>query len=136
MSPKSRLRSLPPSGNTGESTQWEISSDSGVRFVASLRGKHLVLVAIPQPIPNGSPYSALTDYLNCTFPYSPETLDPVTFAFELSNFMGEKVVPVIDRGRGLHRYARSFDLGDSSAQFAYGGQRGTAYSHFPASPVR
>ena len=115
----------------GESKQWEIDSDNGERFIAVKRGKHLVLIAIPQPVVSGSPYSALTDYLNCTFPYSPETLDPITFAFELAEFMGEKVTPAIDRGRGLHGYAHSYDLGESSGQFAYGGQRGTALLSLP-----
>lgn len=115
----------------GESTQWEISSNSGERFVVVKRGRHPVLIAIPQPVIAGSAYSALTDYLNCTFPYSPENLDPITFAFALADFMGEKVTPAMDRGRGLHGYAHSYDLGESSGQFAYGGQRGTALLSLP-----
>lgn len=115
----------------GESNQWEIDSNSGERFVAVKRGKQLVMIAIPLPVVAGSPYSALTDYLNCTFPYSPDTLDPMAFAFVLSDVMGDRVTPAIDRGRGLHGYDHSFDLGESSGQFAYGGQRGTALLSLP-----
>lgn len=114
----------------GESQRWDIASDDGERFVVVQKGRRLTLIPVPQPHADGDPFSALTDYLNCTFPYSP-SLDQSAFAFELADFLGEKVTPVKDRERGLHGYTHSFDLGTSSGQFAYGGQRGTALLSLP-----
>lgn len=115
----------------GESQIADTFSNEGERFVLVTRGKHVSVVVIPQPIAAGSPFAALTDYLNCTFTCGASGLDPYAFAFDLAEFLGEAVTPAIDRGRGLHGYAHSFDLGDSSGQLAYGGQRGTALLSLP-----
>jgi phage replication initiation protein len=76
------------------------------------------------------PYAAITDFLNCTFKFS--SSDPLEALFKtLFVVLGEKFSPAIDRQRGLHGYQRSFQLGDTSAVFAIGGQAGTAYLSLP-----
>jgi phage replication initiation protein len=76
------------------------------------------------------PYAAITDFLNCTFKFS--SSDPLEALFSvLFGVLGEKFAPAIDRQRGLHGYQKSFQLGDSSAIFAIGGQAGTAYLSLP-----
>jgi phage replication initiation protein len=82
---------------------------------------------------HGEPLAALTDYLNCTFPFagSPESIIELKSHFGL--FLGEEFNSFQQRRGGLHGYQRSFDIGKTGGLFAYGGQRGTALVSLPGS---
>lgn len=115
----------------GESYAGNSASYDEEKVLWVRRGRQVVPIVIAQPKAGRSPFSALTDYLNCTFPTFDKDANPSAVAFGLAEFFGEKVTPAIDRGRGLHGYTHSYDLGVSSALLAYGGQRGTALLSFP-----
>jgi phage replication initiation protein len=97
---------FPPSGNTGG--KFSLDSEQGVH-----------------------PYAAITDYLNCTFAFDSFIDALPKFVRRLVEVLGDKFGPVVERGRGQHGYTKSFELGCSSALFAYGGQRGTALISLP-----
>lgn len=122
-----------PSGNTGGKFSW-IGQDpsTGESFLICPVGrKDSSYTSIPLPVGGVHPYSAITDYLNCTFRFDPESEPLETLFQNLFLALGDKFAPAVDRLRGLHGYKRSFQLGDSSAQFAFGGQSGTALLSLP-----
>ena len=75
--------------------------------------------------------SAITDWLNCTFlmPNTPEAMKP--FFSMIRDILGDKFARIIDRKRGHIGWKQSFDIGESSAIFAIGGQRGTGFLQLP-----
>jgi phage replication initiation protein len=77
------------------------------------------------------PYAAITDYLNCTFAFDGNAGALSNIVRRLIDVLGEKFGPVVERGKGLNGYKKSFEMGCSSALFAYGGQRGTALISLP-----
>lgn len=77
------------------------------------------------------PYAAITDYLNCTFKFDPEEESFADLFQELFDLLGDKFAPAVDRLRGLHRYKRSFQLGETSALLCIGGQAGTILVSLP-----
>jgi phage replication initiation protein len=91
---------------------------------------HVRCISHPLPHPNSQGYAAITDFLNCTFPF-------VTSYASLDKLFGAlaKVVPQLafvgDRGNGLNGYSRSFDLGEDGAKFCCGGQRETGLLMLP-----
>ena len=105
--------------------------DTGEIFLALPPGKDLPFPPLVHLSVAGShPYAAITDYLNCTFKFS--SSDPIEALFGvLFGVLGVKFAPAIDRQCGFHGYKRSFQLGDSSAIFAIGGQAGTAMLSLP-----
>jgi len=121
----------PPSGNTGGKFHTEIDPISGESFIICTNGNGKPQIFfIPQPVEGVNPYSAITDYFNCTFRFDSEDLLPALFQ-NLFIVLGDKFAPAVNRERGLHGYKKSFRLGDSSALFAYGGQSGTAFLSLP-----
>ncbi len=111
------------------------TSDSPERFegLAIFPGRHgqAKFVFIPQPKPDGQPDAAITDYLNCTFPFEVGAPGLADWFTELRAVLGDAFGPVDTRHGGLHGYRHSYRLGDSSALFAHGGQRGTALLSLP-----
>lgn len=89
-----------------------------------------VLISTPLPKFDGEPYAAITDFLNCTFPFKEYDLDSVIF--DLVNCLGPNFSPVTNRFRGLHGWKESIQLGESKTFFAYGGQNNTAFLSIPA----
>ncbi len=127
---------IPPSGNTGGKL-----NNQTYRYTDLETGEvHLVC---PTGLPYGvcklvaistdglHPYAAITDYLNCTFKFDPAEESLSDLFQEIFDLLGTKFSPAIDRLRGLHGYTRSFQLGDSSAQLALGGQGGTVLLTMP-----
>ena len=105
-------------------------NDSGERFeIFSFKGKPVV-ISIPLPKADGEPYSAITDFLNCTFPFKEFNIDSVIF--DLVNCLGKSFSPVVNRFKGLHGWQESLQLGDTKTFFAYGGQNNTAFLPIPA----
>ena len=123
--------SSPPSGNTGGKLWTVADPETGEIFLALPSGGDVPFPPLVHLCETGShPYAAITDFLNCTFRFS--SAEPLEALFKvLFAVLGEKFAPAVDRQRGLHGYHKSFQLGDSSAIFAIGGQAGTAYLSLP-----
>ena len=123
--------SAPPSGNTGGKLWTVADPETGEVFLALPPGKDVAFPALVHLSSGEShPYAAITDFLNCTFRFS--SSEPLEALFNvLFGVLGAKFAPAVDRQRGLHGYQRSFQLGDTSAIFAIGGQAGTAYLSLP-----
>lgn len=69
----------------------------------------------------------LTDWLNVTFPFvgTEETIQDFVQSF--GNVTQGAFGGLVDRGRGLHGYSRSFAFDSRGGLFAFGGQRSTAF---------
>ena len=114
----------------GESLQTTSENDSGESYeIFSIGGKP-VPISTPLPKIDGEPYSAITDFLNCTFPFKEYHLDSVIF--DLTTCLGSSFSPVKNRFKGLHGWEQSIQLGESKTFFAYGGQNDTAFISIPA----
>ncbi len=114
----------------GESFDDETSSYGGERYVARpLRGR-VEVIAIPIPATSAHPYSALTDYLNVTFPIPGEDFLP-KFVADWRRFLGDSFGALAERGKGLHGYCRSFAFEHGGVQLGMGGQRGAALVTIP-----
>ena len=113
----------------GESfNQYE--NDNGEKFeIFSINGKP-VAISTPLPKADGEPYSAITDFLNCTFPFKEFNLESVIF--DLINCLGKSFSPTVNRYKGLHGWEESIQLGETKTFFAYGGQNNTAFLSIPA----
>ncbi len=113
----------------GERLESQTNPSNGERYQLVSKGSHTHLVAHPLPKVDGVAFAAITDYLNCTFPFHSSRLPD--FFPQLFACLGEKFAPAKDRKRGLHGYTNSFTLGATSAFFAYGGQSGTGFLTIP-----
>lgn len=120
---------IPPLVKRGESLEDDSFPDCGERYQVSSKNGRPLLIAHPLPKPDGVSYSAITDYLNCSFPFNPK--DIAIFFSQLLACLGEQFAPATDRSRPLHFYPTSFSLGNSSGVFAYGGQGGTGLLSLP-----
>ena len=120
---------LPPLITWGESISNEIIDESGEKYLKVLVGRKLKLIHMPQPKIDGVPTSAIVDYLNCTFPF-PETEGFNDFLAEFLPIVGSAFQPLVNRNQKFRLYHHSFNLGDSKAIFAYGGNNNTALLSF------
>lgn len=91
------------------------------------------LVFTPLPKDDGEPLAALTDYLNTTFPFAPTRENIVDLVRSFRLMLGEAFGSLEPRKGGLHGYKTSFDVGETGALFAFGGQRDTALVSLPGS---
>lgn len=128
--------SSPPSGNTGgkfnKPQYTSTDPETGEISLICPTGLPLGVCNLVSISTDGlHPYAAITDYLNCTFKFDPEEESLTDLFHELFDLLGIKFSPAIDRMRGLHGYTRSFQLGESSAQFGIGGQGGTVLLSMP-----
>lgn len=112
----------PPLVIRGESFINSDFPESGERYELISENRRSVLLAHPLPKPDGVAYAAITDWLNCTFPFQPSDL--TRFFTQLFACLGERFAPAIDRDRPFNFYETSYSLGQSSAFFAYGRQGG------------
>lgn len=71
--------------------------------------------------------SAITDWLNCTFPVNSQFSVIEAFHNQFIEIVGPDFYPLIPRGKGLHGWVKSYELGKSKALMAIGGQRATAF---------
>ncbi|HXK28005.1 MAG TPA: replication initiation factor domain-containing protein [Candidatus Binatia bacterium] len=79
-----------------------------------------LLVSLPDA--EAHPSGAIIDWLNFTFPMQRTLSDLFALVWE---YMGSKFGPATERRTGFHFYERSFDLSDTGAKFAFGGNAGT-----------
>lgn len=105
--------------------------ESGESYQIVARGKRACVIAHPLPHPEVQGYTALTDYLNCTFPFSGGHQDVRQFIDQLLRIPGINISHAKNRGKGFNGYERSYDLGDFGARFGYIGQAGTALLSLP-----
>jgi len=82
-----------------------------------------------QPKSDGEPYSAITDFLNCTFTFNEYDLEIILI--EICKCLGDNFSEVNNRFKGLHGWNNSLQLGDTKTFFAYGGQNNTAFLSIP-----
>jgi phage replication initiation protein len=124
--------SIPPSGNTGGKLWTYIDPTTGEKFLICPGGASDNGVSL-RPLPDdcSHPYSAITDYFNCTFQFDSLATPLGELFHSLFDIFGKKFSAAVDRQRGLHGYKHSFTLGESKAMFAYGGQAGTALLTLP-----
>lgn len=120
--PRATGGGIPPLVIRGESFDENGFPDSGESYELVAENRRPVLLSHPLPKPDGIPYAAITDYLNCTFPFNSAHL--TQFFMQLFVCLGERFTPAVDRGRPLHFYETSYLLGQSSGIFAYGRQGG------------
>ncbi|MEQ1598996.1 MAG: replication initiation factor domain-containing protein [Methylotenera sp.] len=115
----------------GERLSDSHNSDGSESYELAVVGKRAVLIAHPIPSGHTPGYAAITDYLNCTFPFSLEKHSLAKFVKEFANVVGEQFLAIKSRGKGMNGYQKSFDLGHDGAKFCYGGQRDTALLMLP-----
>lgn len=116
----------------GESFQEQpYTGETFERF--AIGGGNSKLVSTPIAKPDGEPLAALTDFLNTTFAFNPTKENIVQLVEYFRLHLGIAFGSLVDRGKGLHGYKRSFDIGKTGGMFAYGGQRGTAFVSLPGS---
>jgi phage replication initiation protein len=114
----------------GESLWQEVTGDDGESYIAVFDNKRPRLIHLPKPKLDTAPYSAITDYLNCTFLFTHP--GEGEFFFDLLQCLGPNFGPISDRKKGLHGWDSSYKLGDSSAMFGIGGQNCTGFLSFPS----
>lgn len=114
-----RGESFSDSTNTEDGESHELCSIGGKVFV----------ITTPLPKIDGEPYAAITDFLNCTFPFIASDLQLIVF--DLIDCLGNSFAPVKDRMKGLHGWENSIQFGDSKTFLGYGGQNNTAFLSIP-----
>lgn len=113
----------------GESFNNNLDSNEGdLEELFAINGKPVV-ISTSLPKSDGNPYSAFTDFLNCTFLYESQDLD--SLLFDLIDCLGKAFTPITDRNKGLHGWQHSYQLGDSKTFLAYGGQQNTIFLSIP-----
>lgn len=119
----------PPLITWGESINTEFTDESGEKYLLVSQKGRATPIHLPQPKIDGVPSAAIVDYLNCTFPF-PESEAFNDFMAEFIPIVGSAFTPIENRNQKFRRYEYSFNLGDSAAIFAYGGNRNTALLSF------
>lgn len=104
---------------------------SGERQQLVSKGGKTWTVSHPLPHPDAPGYAAITDWLNCTFPFKVDDIALGAFFDRLA-----RVVPALRHvsereGKGLNGYKRSFTLGADGAMFGCVGQHDTALLMLP-----
>jgi len=113
----------------GESSDQDTTPYGWERIETQTVGKRAQSIAIPVPHASAHPLSALTDYLNISFPFTEGALS--RFVADWRRFLGESFGGLAERGRGLHGYRRSFAFEHGRVLVAVGGQRGTGFVSLP-----
>jgi phage replication initiation protein len=105
-----------------------ISAGGESHELVSIGGK-AVVISTPLPKQDGNSYAAITDFLNCTFPYKSPDIE--LLFFDLAECLGKAFTPFTDRNKGLHGWKNSIQLGESKTFLAYGGQNDTVFLSIP-----
>ncbi len=106
-------------------------SDTAESHELVVNAKHLQVLSHPIPSTITPGFAAITDYLNCTFPFKTDTANLANFFRALAAVAGEHFLNVRNCGRGMNGYERSYDLGEDGAKFCCVGQRDTALLMLP-----
>ena len=103
-----------------------VDPETGEKILAVPRGHRGEFFFIPVPDERAHPHSAITDWLNFTFPFKPSKDRLGEFFPRLFGALSKKFSPAVERPLGKHAYERSYQLGETKALFACGGNRDTA----------
>lgn len=103
-----------------------------LEIIAGYGGKARILIT-PLPRDGVPPFAALTDWLNVTFPFDGTTpsIAIARLLEQIKQYLTPKFGGMVDRGRGLHGYQRSFAFDNGGVMFSYGGQHGTGFLSIP-----
>lgn len=82
---------------------------------------------VPAPLESVPAFTAVTDYLSCTFLLQNDPGAIRGFIDEFAHVAGVRFGSLEPRRGGLDGFERSFTIGDTKGLFAIGGQRGRAY---------
>lgn len=115
----------PPQVKRGESPWIGQDQATGEQFYIVPIGRKGHVKVIPIPYLQAHPYSAITDWLNFTFPLAPFNNALDTLFGQIFELFGPKLGPAIERPAGRNFYDRTFKLGESGAELSYGGNQGT-----------
>jgi phage replication initiation protein len=108
---------------------YEVVGNDGETYALVIQNGRIKQIHIPKPKIDGVTSAAIVDYLNCTFPFdSKKSL--TDFFQELLPILGSNFAPAISRNSGKYGYSYSFQLGNSKALFAYGGNASTGFLSF------
>jgi len=107
----------------------ESLGEAGESYELRWAGSKIIPVAVPLPNLDSPPQAAITDWLNITFPFDPT---PDNLAALLGQLAGlNRVFSWFKPCKGgLHKYKYSFEIGETTARLAYGGNAGTALLSF------
>ncbi len=115
----------------GESFHTEEIPNSGERYsLVNIAGRGRV-IAHPLPLSESPAEGAITDYLNCSFPFSVSDKALRSFFADFARIAGQQFAQVESRAKGMNGYQRSFELGPNDAKFCCGGQNSTALLVLP-----
>lgn len=116
----------PPQVIRGESYWTGYDSDTGEHCLAiPFHGHNRRLTFIVMPKADTERYSAITDWLNFTFPFETCENDVAAPVEALLALLGPKAAPVAPRSSGKHLYKHGYDFGDSGAMLFHGGNANT-----------
>ena len=116
----------------GESSQQDEFPESGESYEFLARGKRLEVIAHPLPHPEVRGCTAITDYLNCTFPFVVSQENIREFFSGFLPLVGKSVSHAKHRGCGFNGYQDSYKIVNAGgACFGCGGQAGTALLSLP-----
>lgn len=113
----------------GESFNNNTNTEDGESHELCSIGGKVFVITTPLPKIDGEPYSAITDFLNCTFPF--HSTDLQLIVFDIIDCLGNAFAPVKDRMKGLHGWQNSIQFGESKTFPGYGGQNNTAFLSIP-----
>ena len=113
----------------GESYINDIDPNGGEKYELYSKNSKLACITTPLPKIHCDPYAAITDFLNCTFPFVPTEL--TSLFQDLFICLGKRFSPAINRDKGLHGWKNSYQLGSTKTFFAHGGQNGTGFLSIP-----
>jgi phage replication initiation protein len=113
----------------GESFNTNTDTEDGESHELCSIGGKVFVITTPLPKIDGEPYSAITDFLNCTFPLYSTDLQLIVF--DIIDCLGDAFAPIKDRMMGLHGWKNSIQFGESKTFLGYGGQNNTAFLSIP-----
>lgn len=104
---------------------------TGEEILIVPRGSKGEVCFVPLPELKAHPYSAITDWLNFTFPFEPHHPRLERFFPKLFRALSWRLAPALERPVGKHGYDRSFQLGETKALFAFKGNHDTGLISLP-----
>jgi len=115
----------------GESLDTPHPLPAGESFRLVVKAGRAALEITPLPKEGVTPFAALTDWLNVTFPFSGTPAAIAAILRDIEVNLTSKLGGLVDRRRGMHGYTHSFAFDHGEAKLAFGGQRGTALLSLP-----
>jgi hypothetical protein len=105
-----------------------------------IRGESFSESPNPSPLPScgditpdecSHPFSAHTDWLNCTIPITGDSEFLSDFIYQFFFIAGDQFAPMTECSGGLRGWKQSFSLGETRAKLAVGVQNNTIFLSLP-----